>query len=118
MKITILAKSSSLDPYELDFTVAKNLLLVFCNCQAGSFGKLCKHKTELISGDRSRLFSESEGPKLDQVQNLLGNASALKRISAEIAESDRNIKIEQAKLKKSKKRLEAMLQKGIEIDSD
>ena len=115
MKFTVLAKSSGTNPYEVDFIIDGATLIVFCNCQAGSFGKLCKHKTELLAGDKMRLFSESEIPKLEQVQGLVRAASELTLLAKEIAESECIVKSEQAKLKKSKKRLEAALKQGVSI---
>lgn len=116
MKVTILAKSSGAKPYEVDFIVDGDSLVVFCNCQAGSFGKLCKHKTELLAGDESRLFADSEIPKLSQIQDVLQSASELTHLAEEIAESERIVKSEQAKLKKSKKRLETALKQGVPLE--
>ena len=115
MKFTILAKSSGANPYEVDFIIDGGSLVVFCNCQAGSFGKLCKHKTELLVGDESRLFAESEIPKLAQIREILQSAPELTRLAKEIAESERIVKSEQAKLKKSKKRFETALKQGVPI---
>lgn len=116
MKVTILTKSSGTAPYEVDFTVSENALLVFCNCQAGAFGKLCKHKTALLAADASILCSEAELPKLEQINGLVKRASGLSRIASEILESERTVSVEQTKLKNLKKRLETLLTQGAEID--
>ena len=115
MKVTVLAKSSGAKPYEVDFIIDGNSLVVFCNCQAGSFGKLCKHKTELLAGDESRLFAESEIPKLVQIQEIVQSASEVIRLTEEVAESEPIVKCEQTKLKKSKKLLETALKQGVPI---
>lgn len=118
MKLTVLAKSSGTEPYEVDFIADGNSLVVFCSCQAGSFGKLCKHKTELLAGDESRLFSESEIPKLERVQGLVRRAPELTLLAEEITESERIVKSEQAKLKKAKKRLETALKQGVSLGKE
>jgi hypothetical protein len=115
MKISIKAKSSSGDPYTVDFLIEKNKLSVFCDCQAGKFGQLCKHKTELITGDQSRLFDESEVSKLKELETIIPQAPELKSIAAQIAESEKIIRREQSKVKKVKKEFATKLKEGIEI---
>lgn len=115
MKVTVLAKSSGTKPYEVEFTVDGNTLVVFCNCQAGSFGKLCKHKTELLAGDKSRLYAESEVSKFERVQEIVRTAPELVRLAEDIAESESIVSTVQAKLKKSKKRLETALKRGVSL---
>ena len=90
-------------------------MVVVCNCQAGIFGKLCKHKTELLAGDQSRLIDKSEIPRLEEVLKVVRNVPELVRLAEEIAESERIVKKEQEKLKKSKKRLESALKQGVSI---
>jgi uncharacterized Zn finger protein len=116
MKISIKAKSSSGDPYTVDFLIEKNKLSVFCDCQAGKFGQLCKHKTELIAGDQSRLFDESEVSKLKELETLIPQAPELKNIAAQIAESEKIIRREQSKVTKVKKEFATKLKEGIEIE--
>ena len=116
MKISIKAKSSSGDPYTVDFLIEKNKLSVFCDCQAGKFGQLCKHKTELIAGDQSRLFDESEVSKLKELETIIPQAPELKNIAAQIAESEKIIRREQSKVKKVKKEFATKLKEGIEIE--
>ena len=115
MKITIQAKSSSSTPYTVHFLVEEGKFSAHCNCQAGIFGKLCKHKTELIAGDQSRLFDESEIPKLKELESIISKAPDIGTIAREIAESEKIIRREQAKMKKSKKNFGEKLKNGIQI---
>jgi len=115
MKISIKAKSSSGDPYTVDFLIEKNKLSVFCDCQSGIFGQLCKHKTELIAGDQSRLFDESEVSKLKELETIIAQAPELKSIAAQISESEKIIRREQSKVKKVKKEFATKLKEGVEI---
>tara|TARA_R110002096_G_scaffold434673_1_gene657099 strand:+ start:863 stop:1222 length:360 start_codon:yes stop_codon:yes gene_type:complete len=117
MKITFKAKSSSGDPYNVEFQVEGDLLTVFCNCQAGKFGQLCKHKTELIAGDQSRLFDESEVSKLKELEAIISQASELKKIASQIAESEKIIRKEQSKVKKIKKDFATKLKEGVKVEN-
>lgn len=115
MKISIKAKSSSDEPYTVDFFIEDNKLSVFCNCRAGIFRQLCKHKIELIAGDQSRLFDESEAEQLKELEAVLSMVPELKKTVEKIAESQKIISREQAKLKKIKKGFAVKLKEGIDI---
>jgi uncharacterized Zn finger protein len=117
MNYTIQAKSSGEEPYLVEFVLDGNQLTVSCNCQAGIFGKLCKHKTELLAGDKSRLFDESEESTLRQIYAIAQRAPEIVQLSNQIAECEQIVKSEQAKLKKAKKNLEAALSHGVEINT-
>ena len=115
MKLTILAKSSGTEPYTVEFLVDNNRLSVHCDCQAGRFGKNCKHKTELLAGDATRLFDESDVGKLEQLAIIVGRAPDIERMAQEIAELDKLVRSQQAQLKKAKSHLEQALKAGIEL---
>ena len=117
MKLTIRAKSSGTEPYDVEFVVEGNQLSVFCNCQAGTFGKLCKHKTELLAGDSSRLFDESEQKKLTELQAIVKRAPEIRRLAEQIAEAEKIIRSEQSKMKTAKKQFEVKLKQGVDLDS-
>ncbi len=118
MKLTIKAKSSSGEPYNVDFLVQNGRLSVHCNCKAGTFGQLCKHKTELIAGDESRLFDVSEEQKLTKLTSIISKAPEVQSIAGVIADSEKVIRREQAKLKTLKKQFATRLQEGITILED
>ncbi len=115
MKISIKAKSSSDEPYTVDFFIADKKIAVFCSCRAGIYGQLCKHKRELISGVKSRLFDESGAVKLKELEAVLSIAPELRKTVEKIVELEKNIRREQAKLKKIKKEFAGKLKEGIDI---
>ena len=117
MNISLRAKSSSGDPYTVKFVVENDALSVSCNCQAGQFGQLCKHKTELIAGDKTRLFDDSDASKLEELATLLSRSPEIAQIATEIAESEKIIRREQAKLKKVKKDFGLKLKEGFHVES-
>ena len=92
--------------YEDDRVSAK------CDCQAGAFMKLCKHKLSLLSGD----------PAIIKDQEQLGDFAALKDwlnstgfpellISLKSAEDD--LKLKQNEVLKIKKAIEEGMKKGL-----
>lgn len=113
-KISLKAKSSSGEPYDVDVDFSDNKFTVFCNCQAGIFGKICKHKTSLLDGDSSMLFDKNEQEKLERIHEVVKKSKY-----AEIISTYKTIKneIEQAqkKEKKVKEQIEHSLKTGIEI---
>ena len=115
MKLTLLAKSSGDAPYEVDFVVEEGKLTVRCNCRAGIFGQLCKHKTELLAGERSRLYDPSQADELEDVQTLLAGANEIREAAAAIARAERIVREEQAKVKGLKKDFANLLQAGVKI---
>lgn len=116
MLIVILAKSSSDTPYDVMFACSDNRLTVTCNCKAGIFGQLCKHKTELLAGDSTRLFDVSEQSKLDSITTIVARAPDVATTAAEIAETEKVIKAAQSKIKGVKKRFETMLNEGLQLN--
>ena len=68
--INLKALSSSGDYYQLVFEITETIK-VTCNCNAGIFGKLCRHKTGLLSGDSSLLYDLTEEPMLDELMSFV-----------------------------------------------
>ncbi len=108
------AISSSGESYDVHFKFSDKKLVVFCNCPAGIYGKLCKHKSRLLDGDPSMLFDKTDLSKLQQVHNMVKKSNY-----AEIISSYQHLKKEiekaQQKEKKLRKQIENTLKTGIEI---
>ena len=117
-KLTIRAKSSGGEPYDVDFIVENGRLSVYCKCKAGTFGQFCKHKTELIAGDRSRLFDVSDNAKMAELRAMMARVPEVESLAASIAQSEKLIRREQAKVKTLKKQFAALLHEGIPIAED
>ena len=67
MKVTLLAKSSSGEPYNVEFLTDAGSLRVFCHCQAGVLQRMCKHKLAFIQGDIKMLFDSEQASLLSEV---------------------------------------------------
>jgi uncharacterized Zn finger protein len=118
MKITLQAKSSGDTPYAVDFLVEDGKLTVHCNCKAGIFGQLCKHKTELLAGDTSRLYDPEQAHELQRIQDILAGCSDLQDAAAEVAAAEKVVREKQREVKALKKRFAALLADGISISEE
>ena len=68
MKAKLLAKSSSGEPYDVEFSVDGECVRVFCHCQAGVLQQMCKHKLALITGDAKMLFDPAQATLLAEIR--------------------------------------------------
>ncbi len=116
MKTTIIlrANSSSGDPYNVHFDFSDNKLTVFCNCQAGTYGKLCKHKTGLLDGNLSIIFNKADQEKLLQIIELVKKSKYTELMSS-YSIIKKEIEEMQKKEKKIKGQIELIMKTGIEI---
>lgn len=113
-KVILKAISSSGEPYDVHFDFLDNKLAVFCNCPAGIYGKLCKHKTRLLDGDSSMLFDKTYQNTLEQVHELVRKSKYIEIISSYIL-LKKEIEEAQKKEKKFREQIEDVLKTGIEI---
>ena len=110
MKATLLAKSSSGEPYSVEFMTDDGSLRVFCHCQAGVLQHMCKHKLAFIQGDMEMLFDSNQASLLTEIHSWpeFGNLKAhiseyekkLQEIEAAqglLAKKEKAIKIEFAR---------------------
>ncbi|MCK4887489.1 MAG: hypothetical protein KAS96_08890 [Planctomycetes bacterium] len=82
IKINFKAKGSKSTPYNVCFVIQNNRLFANCDCKAGRFRQLCKHKIDIIAGDESRLFNCDEKEKLNHLKNVFLKYPDLKRLTS------------------------------------
>jgi len=111
--INLKAKSSSGEHYDVVFEIGEDIK-VSCNCKAGVFGKLCKHKTGLLSGDRSFLYDLKEEPLLDGLMKLV-KISTYSRFINKLISAEQAIVEAKRHEKKVKHTLELALRDGIPL---
>jgi hypothetical protein len=114
MKEEIIIKviSSSGEPYNVHFKFSDNKFTVFCNCPAGIYGKLCKHKTGLLDGDSSLLFDKTDHEILEQIHEAVKKSKYTEIISSYNV-LRKEIEDAQKKEKKLKEQIEQFLKTGI-----
>lgn len=71
-ELTLHVKGSSPDPYELTFIKDGSSLTALCNCPAGTFGNLCKHRVAVLNGDSSAVVDDDRGKTGSVVEWLIG----------------------------------------------
>ncbi len=113
MQITLFAKSSSgNEPYRVDFIQEDGLLSVRCNCAAGVWGQLCKHKTQLLANDDDMLYDPNQREPLNQVAEWVAN-SQYQKVLAELRESEEDIERAKRKYKAMKIKLATIITEGM-----
>jgi hypothetical protein len=113
-QIILRANSSSGDPYNIHCDFSDNKLTVFCNCQAGIYGKICKHKTGLLDGNPSILFDKTDEKTLLQVVKLV-EKSKYKEVMSAYNLIKKEIEEMQKDEKNIRGQIELMLRTGIEF---
>lgn len=113
MQRELLVNSSSADStYAVQFTFDVGKLSVFCTCSAGAFGKLCKHKLALLTGDSSTLANNESIEGLKEVQKWI-DQSMWPILLSELQISEENTRVAQSELAKIKKKIEAGMKNGV-----
>jgi len=112
MKATLLAKSSSGEPYNVELLADGGSLRVFCHCQAGILQRMCKHKLAFIQGDANMLFDSKQAPLLSEIHSWpeFGN---LKKHMGEYETKLLEIETAQGVLAKKEKAIKADFAHGL-----
>ena len=105
--------SSSGEPYDVHFEFSDSKFKIHCNCPAGIYGKLCKHKTGLLDGDSSLLFDKTDLEILAQIHEAVKKSKYTEIISSYNI-LRKGIEAAQKKEKKLKEHIEQALKTGIE----
>jgi uncharacterized Zn finger protein len=71
-ELTLHVKGSASEPYELTFIKDGASLTALCNCPAGTFGNLCKHRVAILDGDSSAVVDDDGGKTGSVVEWLIG----------------------------------------------
>jgi hypothetical protein len=112
MKAILLAKSSSGEPYNVEFLTDGGSLRVFCHCQAGVLQRMCKHKLAFIQGDTNVLFDSKQSSLLSEIHSW----SEFGNLKAHIMEYEKQlteIETAQSALTKKEKAIKAEFAHGL-----
>lgn len=83
-QLVLHVKGSSTEPYELTFIKDGDSLTALCNCPAGTFGNLCKHRVSVLEGDTGSVI-DTDKDKVNKVVAWLPGTdveSALAKLQA------------------------------------
>src|SRR6266446_2278697 len=112
MKTTLLAKSSSGEPYKVEFMTDETCVRVFCHCQAGVLQQMCKHKLALIKGDTKMPFDSKQEMLLSEVL-AWPQFSDLKVRTGEYEKKLKEIEFAKVELAKAEKIIKAEFARGV-----
>ena len=71
--INLKVKSSSAEFYTIIIEIT-DTIKVHCNCGAGIFGKLCKHKIAVLSGDSNILIDIKDKSILEEINGVISKS--------------------------------------------
>ena len=112
MKATLLAKSSSGEPYKVEFSAENSNVRIFCHCQAGVLHRMCKHKQAFIDGNVGMLFDPNQAPLLSEIRSWPEFGNLKTRIS-EYETKLEEIEAAQKALAKKEKAIKAEFAHGL-----
>jgi hypothetical protein len=72
-ELTFLVKGSAKDPYEVIFIKDGDSLTAICDCPAGTFSNVCKHRVNILDGDARSITSDNADKVPTVVEWLVGS---------------------------------------------
>jgi uncharacterized Zn finger protein len=113
METTILAKSSSRDePYIVTVSLAENGLSIFCNCPAGEWGKYCRHKMAVVSGDAKILYKNEQIENFNKVLKWISESN-FPLLVAKFRESEKELENAKKKVTNIKEKISLSMKEGL-----
>ncbi len=71
-EITFLVRGSAPQPYEVVFIKDGDSLTAICDCPAGTFSNVCKHRTSILEGNFDAISSDNAGQAPRVIEWLAG----------------------------------------------
>ena len=106
--------SDGVTSYVVEFILEAGMLHVYCGCPAGVFGKWCKHKMQLMTGDISGACVISGTDDMVELQDWISK-SEFARLLAEMKLAEDEMREAKTKMDRVKKALEKAAQKGMSV---
>jgi uncharacterized Zn finger protein len=106
MKLVLLVKSSSGEPYRVNVDGDESGIRIFCHCPAGSLTQLCKHKVAIAKGDLAMLADPAQADALREMQSS-PHYPALKARAESYAEAMSLLEKRKSEIQKEEKALKA-----------
>jgi uncharacterized Zn finger protein len=112
-KVRLYAKSSSREePYEVVFRLEDNLLTVECDCPAGEWGQLCKHRLSFIAHKKAMLYDSEQVRELDKVCQWV-DCSGYSELVAELKAAENELEKAKKRLKTTKMKFSRLMLEGV-----
>lgn len=113
--INLKVKSSSAEFYTIIVEIT-DTIKVNCNCGAGIFGKLCKHKIAVLSGDSNILIDIKDKSILEEINGVISKSDFF-NLNNELESAKKTVEIAKKQETKAKNKLETAIKNGIKINS-
>ncbi|HSL89972.1 MAG TPA: hypothetical protein VK870_11760 [Ignavibacteriaceae bacterium] len=91
------------------------MITISCDCKAGSFAKLCKHKLGLLSGDGNFLYDLAQKPLLDELV-LYAKSSEFINLEKELYIAIESADLAKKNIEKVKRKIEKAFNDGLQIN--
>jgi len=104
MKLVLMVKSSSGEPYRVNVDGDESGIRIFCHCPAGSLTQLCKHKVAIAKGDLTVLADPAQADTLREFQSS-PHYPALKARAQSYAEAMSLLEKRKSEIQKEEKAL-------------
>ena len=109
-KIKFLVQGSSDEPYEVIFSKEGGRFTASCTCTAGQYGRCCRHRLNILAGERDDIVSDNH-EVVDTVQSwLLG--TLLESTLSNVEEAERIAAEARRNLSSAKNRLAQVMEYG------
>jgi uncharacterized Zn finger protein len=102
-EVTFKVKGSAPEPYEVIFIKDGDSLTAICNCPAGTYSNVCKHRTAILEGDFKAITSDNVGRAPDVVEWLAG--SDVKSALSELRAAEKSPEADKDAIAASKRKL-------------
>ena len=112
MNIRLKAKSSSSEPYDVDFLFENGTLRAHCTCKAGVMRTACKHRLALLKGDQNMLADPSQADQLATVVDWAVQAG-FPALLQQLSDAEAQVSRAQREVKNMKKILEDGMTRGL-----
>lgn len=113
MKKQVLVKSTSRpEPYTVAVSRNKQGVSLSCDCPAGIWGKLCKHKLAVVKGDQDILYDSQDIVTLNQIGAWVADSS-YPQLLADLELANSRVEDAQKKLRDLKAKIGRVMTEGI-----
>ncbi len=116
MNITLKAKSSSGDSYDVDFVLSEGALYAYCSCKAGAMGSACKHRLALLRGEEEMLFDRSQAKELASVLDWVKQTD-FPVLTRQLSDAEEKLGLAQRDLARLKKTVSSAMATGLRLTS-
>lgn len=96
------------DVYQVSVHLHTDSVICTCDCPAGKFGKICKHKISILSGDGHALARNDQLPLLNSLSGKLFG-SEVRSCLRELNEADNALSSAKKNFDDAKRKLERLI---------